>query len=132
MLPASSNPGATSVAPPEPTVTETKTAVEERRASKRADRKVTLQLKGMGCTETHLYTTKDICEGGLFLHVPVENGLAVGQRVEVVLGDETESPRPLSFAGETHYATVVRTELLAEAAKPTIGAGLRFDQPLFL
>ena len=131
MLPTPSDHGATSVVPPEPLVTETDTAVEERRASKRADRKVTLQLKGMGCNETHLYTTKDICEGGLFLHVPMESGLAVGQRVEVVLEDETESPEPPSFAGETHYATVVRTELLAEAAKPTIGAGLRFDQPLF-
>lgn len=130
MLPTSSDHGATSVVPPEPSVTDT--AVEDRRASKRADRKVTLQLKSLGCTQTHQCTTKDICEGGLFLHVPVENGLAVGQRVEVVLGDDKESSKPASFAGETHYATVVRTELLAEAARPTIGAGLRFDQPLFL
>lgn len=129
MLPTSSDHGALSVVPPKPSVAGT--AVEDRRASKRADRKVTLQLKSMGCSQTHLYTTKDICEGGLFLHVPAESGLAVGQRVEVVLGDEKESSKPANFVGETHYATVVRTELLAEAAEPTIGAGLRFDQPLF-
>jgi hypothetical protein len=42
-----------------------------------------------------------------------------------------ESPGLANLAGETLYATVIRTELLTEGARQMVGAGLRFDHPLF-
>ena len=57
------------------------------------------------------------------VQVPLALGLRVGQRCEIVLSNDE---------GESHYATVVRTEPIAKAPNPIVGAGLRFDQPLFL
>lgn len=83
-------------------------------------------------SETQQFVTEDLSEDGLFLHVPVSYGLTVGQRYEVVLGDEPGLGEPSPLCGERRYATVVRTEPVHQGAARLVGAGLRFDQPLFL
>lgn len=102
--------------------------VDERRSCRRSRRDVTMNLRTMGRSDVHCCSARDISEGGLYVCVPVEYGLTVGRRVEVAFADDGESP---SFAGESYYATVVRTTRLADAAEDLIGAGLRFDRPLF-
>ena len=108
-------------------------AVDERRSSQRMDREIGLTLTSIGTTEApHLCSTDNISEGGLSVQVPAEYGLSVGQRCEVMFAREGESKAPRNLAGEMRYATVVRTEVLTGAARPMVGAGLRFDRPLFL
>ncbi len=107
-------------------------AVEERRTSNRHPLDLALKLTSMGIPDGQRCTIEDISEGGMYVCVQAEAGLTVGQRVEVAFEDQGKQPTSTGPAGETHFATVVRTKLLAEATKDKIGAGLRFDRPLFL
>lgn len=97
--------------------------MDERRAVPRVRKRLTAKVIGVGASEVFRCSTDDISENGLYVEAPLSAGLRVGQRCEIVLADE---------AGEGLYATVVRTEPIARVPTPLIGAGLRFDQPLFL
>jgi hypothetical protein len=97
--------------------------MDERRAVPRVRKRVTAKVLGVGAAEVFRCTTDDISENGLYVQLPLSSGLRVGQRCEIVLTDD---------AGEGHYATVVRTEPIPQGPTPLVGAGLRFDQPLFL
>jgi len=105
---------------------------DERRASSRSGRKINLTLTGLGTTQGLGCISEDVSESGLYVRVPTGAGLMVGSRVEVQFGDEVESPSPSRFRGETCFATVVRTKAQAHESVPTLGAGLRFDQPFYL
>ncbi|MBI4717626.1 MAG: PilZ domain-containing protein [Planctomycetes bacterium] len=105
---------------------------EERRGSMRVCRRVETKLIGRGLEQGVFCTTSDISEGGLFVRLPANAGVAVGQRFEVVLPDESQAPDLAGFMSGGCYATIVRTERPREAASDLIGVGLRFDQPLFL
>ena len=108
------------------------TVTQDRRTSRRRDRRINLTLTGLGSTDSFACTTDDISEGGVYVRLPADVGLAVGKRVEVQFGNDVQSAKPASFSGESCFATVVRTQLHTQEPKPMIGAGLRFDQPLFL
>lgn len=107
-------------------------AVEERRTSNRIHRKLSIRLAVIGWTEVRSCAAEDVSEGGLYLRVLAGYGLGVGQRCEVSFVEETESHELSNVAGILCYATVVRTEVIPAASGDLIGAGLRFDQPLFL
>ncbi len=108
------------------------TAVEERRASNRHPSDLATKLTPMGVPGGQPCSIEDISESGMYVCVQADAGLTVGQRVEVAFGDQGKQPMSTGPAGETHFATVVRAKLLAEATKDKMGAGLRFDRPLFL
>lgn len=76
--------------------------------------------------------TQDLSEGGLFVRLPQQSHLSVGQRCELSFTEEASSNHPSNLSGLTCYATVVRTHNHPENSTYTIGAGLRFDRPLFL
>ena len=97
--------------------------MDERRAAPRIRKRVTAKVIGVGAEEAFRCTTNDINENGLYEEVPLSAGFRVGQRCEIVLTDDP---------GEGHFATVVRTEPIPQGQTPLVGAGLRFDQPLFL
>ena len=97
--------------------------MDERRAVPRVRKRVTVKVIGVGAAVVFRCSTDDISENGLYVQLPLSSGLRVGQRCEVVLTDD---------AGEGLYATVVRTEPIAQDPAQLVGAGLRFDQPLFL
>lgn len=97
--------------------------MDERRAVPRVRKRVNAKVIGVGAAEVFRCATDDISENGLYVRLPLSSGLRVGQRCEVVLTDD---------AGEGLYATVVRTEPIPQDPTPLVGAGLRFDQPLFL
>lgn len=106
-------------------------AVEERRVSTRIVRKLTVKLTARGCVEAHCGPAENISEGGLYLRVPYGYGLAVGQRCEISFATEADSPGLPHLSVGTCFATVVRTEVLTDGSTRVIGAGLRFDRPLF-
>lgn len=97
--------------------------MDERRAVPRVRKKLTANVIGVGAVEVFCCATNNISENGLYIQLPLSSGLRVGQRCEVVLADG---------ADEGLYATVVRTEPIAQGSTPLVGAGLRFDQPLYL
>ena len=104
--------------------------IDDRRNSARVQKNLCAQVRLMGVGESHTCDVEDISEGGLFVCVPYSYGMNVGQRCEVRF-----SALPSSASGptdETCYATVVRTEVIASESGKRLGAGLRFDQPLFL
>lgn len=117
---------------PEPHGTETNTAVDDRRTSFRIPNVIPTKLAPLGQSQVHQCHTQDISTSGLFVRVPAESGLSVGQRVEVVLGDDKAPKSSQGVTGMACYATVVRTQRIADAEKRVIGAGLRFDRPVFL
>ena len=107
--------------------------VDERRANMRLRRKMVADLLDLpGRDEIAPCVTEDISEEGLLVHVPVSYGMMVGQRCEVLLRDEPGLGEPSQLCGERRFATVVRTTPLSNSPTPMLGAGLRFDQPLFL
>ncbi len=97
--------------------------MDERRAVPRVRKQLTAKVIGVGAAEVFRCSTNDISENGLYIQLPLSSGLRVGQRCEVVLADD---------ADQGLYATVVRTEPIALGSTPLVGAGLRFDQPLYL
>ncbi len=106
-------------------------AIDERRTAKRLVRELSVNLTGMGCTEGHRCTADDISESGVYLRVPKGYDLVVGQRCEVSFGSVAASAELSCLTGATCYATVVRTRRDLGGARQVMGAGLRFDQPLF-
>lgn len=108
------------------------TAVEERRGTDRVPGKMPARLIGFGQSDAVQCFAKDISEGGLFVHVPMNSGISVGQRYEIELAGGQEAPDLTASVGEGRYATVVRTERIAQGPEHTVGAGLRFDRPLML
>ncbi len=106
-------------------------AIDEQRLADRVPHRFPMRLTAMGCASSLSCVSENISEGGCFTHLPANSGLAVGQRCEVEF-----SPDPASaashIAGETHYATVIRTNSIIRKEGPVTGTGLRFDQPLFL
>ena len=106
---------------------------DDRRTNMRLRRKMVADLLDLpGRDEIAPCITEDISEEGLLVHVPVSYGMMVGQRCEVLLRDEPGLGDPSPLCGERRYATVVRTAPISNSPTPMVGAGLRFDQPLFL
>ncbi len=105
------------------------TGVAERRTSVRIRRGFPIKVASLGHNMTHVCHAEDLSEGGLYVHLPTDSALTVGQRCELTFEKNAGAP---DLPDETCYATVVRTKLLRQGAKPMIGAGLRFDQPLYL
>ena len=105
---------------------------EDRRGADRESDEVRIVLSALGWSDPQACTTKDLSEGGLYVQLPVTCGLSVGQRCEVGFVGHEDAAKPSTIAGEIRYATVVRTDTVAPPAAHQIGAGLRFDQPLFL
>ena len=101
-------------------------SLDDRRVAPRVQRPLAAEVRPVGLTESHRCNVEDISEGGLFILVPLSYGLNVGQRCEIQLQNVT------CTSGDCCYATVVRTEVIASDAGRQLGAGLRFDQPLFL
>jgi hypothetical protein len=131
-MPTTSDPEATLTLAFESSVAVVDTLVEDRRNGERLRRTLPLKLSGLGWTKCQACVAEDIGEGGLYLRLPAAAGLTVGQRCELLVPEKLAPQQLSNLAGETVYATVVRTELLAEGAKQLVGAGLRFDRPLFL
>lgn len=108
-------------------------AIQERRSARRLRQNVAITLAPMGRSEPLGCSAEDISSGGLFVCVPHKANLALGQRVEVTLGDANAPVTGSTcFAGEVCYATVIRTERRVKNSQPMLGAGLRFDHPLFV
>ncbi len=105
---------------------------DERRLAPRVRRRLIANVVGLGVDRIGECLTNDISEGGLYVQAPSAAGLRVGQRCEVVLSDEPGIGDPSPVNGERRYATVIRTEPIQRGASTFVGAGLRFDQPLFL
>jgi hypothetical protein len=103
---------------------------DDRRCAPRKSPDVAAQLRLMGVTESQACDVADISEGGLFVFVPLAYGLNVGQRCEVQLS--ARNPAARCPTDDICYATVVRTEMVSDDSGRFLGAGLRFDQPLFL
>lgn len=107
--------------------------VDDRRAFERIFRPQNVLLIGSGCEDIGEALIRDISAGGLFVQLPSDRPICVGQRydVHVVAAAEHRS----SFAAvndESWSATVIRTERTAGSAAGTIGAAMRFDQPIYL
>jgi len=125
-------PDAVAAARPDPRERGTDTSVEDRRASTRLPNEIPTKLTPLGQSHVHQCHTQDISTSGLFVHVPAASGLGVGQRVEVILGDD-KTPKSFPGVGSMAcYATVVRTQRVADSETRVMGAGLRFDHPVFL
>ena len=105
---------------------------EERRTSERNCRKLVARLAGLRGRAEVRCPAENISENGMYVRVPMGCGLAVGERYEVALAEESSPSQSDNLIGEGCYATVVRTERLERESGDLVGAGLRFDQPLFL
>ena len=71
-------------------------------------------------------------EGGMHFTAPVGYGFAVGQRYELLVGEDDGAGSQRRVVGEGHYATVVRTRFLMDEPGDQVAVGLRFDQPVVL
>lgn len=107
-------------------------AVDERRAAERRRMCVPVHVLTLGCQAALQCQADDISEAGIFVRAPQSAGLRVGQRCEVNFEEHADAPQLSCLVGGTWFATVVRTEQVTEGAAEHVGAGLRFDQPLFL
>lgn len=108
----------------------TDVSLDDRRCAPRAMRTLAAEVRLVGISESHHCDVEDISEGGLFVFVPLSYGMNVGQRCEVLFSATHAS---ISCpTDEVCYATVVRTEVIVCDSGKRLGAGLRFDQPLFL
>ena len=65
---------------------------------------------------------RNISENGLYVVAPIGYGLAVGQRYVFHVGSPGDH--------ESHYGTIVRTEVLLGENDDWVGLGIRFDTPL--
>ncbi len=128
MPPTSDSDGAQAVAIVEGSAGLTALA-DDQRASHRLPKGVPMRLTGLGSLMAHECTAMNLSEGGVYVRLPADSGLCVGQRCELSFLAHAEMR---ALAGEKRYATVVRTEPVREAPTTDVGAGLRFDQPLFL
>jgi hypothetical protein len=108
--------------------------VEDRRFAQRVQKRLTAHVVGFASAadRTLACPVADISEGGLFLCVPGDAKVTVGQRCEVVLKPQSAPGDSPDCAGEPVFATVVRTAPVSQGTAKLIGAGLRFDQPIYL
>lgn len=106
--------------------------IDERRNAPRLHESLPMRLTGVGCSKEHGCTTTDIGESGLYVKMAGDCGVDVGQRCELHFPEETKGSQLSEVAGESRYATVVRTELLKHGADKLVGVGLRFDRPMYL
>lgn len=88
----------------------------------------------------------NLSAGGLFAIAPVGFGLAVGQRYELRIAPTLERGSSLLLGDSLGYATVIRTQLRADADRSelrtnhrpplpndaTVGFAVRFDTPQYL
>lgn len=107
-------------------------ATAERREASRISTAPTLRVVPLGGTNEYRCQADNLSEGGLYVKMSTDCTLSVGQRCEVTFTEQQPMAAAASLAGLTCYATVVRTEQLIASPKPLVGAGLRFDRPLFL
>jgi PilZ domain len=106
--------------------------VDEKRATTRQSLAMTARVVRLGGRAVADGLARDISEGGLFLTVAPSAGLSVGERCELELFEADGSPLGC-LAGGSCFATVVRTQVVStESSDPLVGAGLRFDHPLYL
>lgn len=103
--------------------------VDDRRSTRRVDARLGMKLFAPGLEEPLSVDATDVSESGLYAHLPQACRLTVGQRCEVIFDG---GPGMEGLAGESRYATVVRTEPVGDAAERSVGAGLRFDHPIYL
>ncbi|HEY3243589.1 MAG TPA: PilZ domain-containing protein [Phycisphaerae bacterium] len=102
----------------------------DRRADLRLRHRKWASLLALDGSEMISCTTDNIGPGGMHVTVPVGYGFAVGQRYEVLLSDNRQAP--LDEAGESQYATVVRTQIATQAPAGQVGVGLRFDTSIII
>jgi hypothetical protein len=76
--------------------------------------------------------TENLGECGFFVLVAHQGTLTVGQRCEIELINEDGETPLACIPMDGCYATVVRTEIITSSEGRCLGAGLRFDHPLFL
>ncbi len=105
---------------------------DERRCHMRGGLALGVKMVGSGCNDVGGCTVRNISEGGLFLHAPIDSGLTVGQRFELVSSQEEASQDSSIPEVDGWFATVVRTGPIVEADSTSLGVGVRFDQPVFL
>lgn len=103
---------------------------QERRGTERQARRLEVTVRPIGFSVSLVGRARDLSEGGVYLLMESPSTLCVGQRCELELTPAGDAPAHL--CGECHYATVVRTEPVTHGEASMLGAGLRFDQPLFL
>ncbi|MCH7808487.1 MAG: PilZ domain-containing protein [Planctomycetes bacterium] len=123
------DPFCTQTIPVEPVSNRESAVLDERRNAPRIPHQASARLVGWGNAGAVACTVRDITEGGLYVHVRCDSNLRVGDRYEVAVDDAQALYGALS---EGCYATVVRTELLADGDGKMLGAGLRFDRPIVL
>lgn len=102
--------------------------LDDRRCTNRQQRLISVVVRPIELAEPQSCDVRDLSEGGMLVHVPLSYGLNVGQRCEVRFSGSGAT----MASQEAHYATVVRTEVTTEGDRRLLGAGLRFDQPLYL
>jgi len=105
---------------------------QERRVNPRFRPALTAHVSGLRIGGAVRAEVGDISEGGLFVCLPAGAGAGVGLRCELVLSSEPGSLDCPACVGEPIYATVVRTLHVEDKGGSCIGAGLRFDMPIFL
>jgi len=105
--------------------------VDDRRDAARVLRKLQVTVTPLGYAAPIVGRSRDVSEGGMYLMMPMSAAVCVGQRCEVELGpDEGVSPQPC-VGPDCRYATIVRTHPITHGEAQMLGAGLRFDQPIF-
>ena len=104
----------------------------DRRVARRLPRRLYARMTPLGASTPISGKTENLGECGFFVLVANQGTLTVGQRCEIELIDE-DGETPLScMPTDGCYATVIRTEIITSREGRCLGAGLRFDQPLFL
>ena len=112
----------------DPTPTRTLPVDDERRSSPRISAGVSGVLRSLDGQDVLACAMDDLGEGGLHLLAPLDLGLAVGQRYQVIITHVPDEAAMPDLRGEEHYVTVLRTETRTDSR---VGVGMRFDQPLF-
>jgi hypothetical protein len=103
----------------------------DRRCGPRIAAGVSALLRSLDGEHVLACPADDLGEGGLHIHAPLDLGLAVGQRYQVIITEVPDAAAMPDLCGEENYATVLRTETRAGAPGDHVGVGLRFDQPIF-
>ncbi len=105
---------------------------QNRRSSLRINRSVDAQLTCMGSAVAIDCRVVDISEDGAYVSAISPANLSVGQRYQIELAEESDAPDLASALCQGCYATIVRTDRRPSQEGSAIGAGLRFDRPIYL
>ena len=106
--------------------------IEDRRNAPRDQASLFAQISGLGSKSPVLAEVVDISEAGLYLCLPCDVGVCVGQRCELVLSASRGATNQPACVDESFYATVVRTVRFDSDTGAHVGAGFRFDNQIFL